>query len=116
MQVLVVVINHDRYVVPILDQLMEIGIAGATILDSMGMAAMIADHVPFFARFANMNGRRHNSKTLFTVIRDDQVEKVADAVDAILGGVDRPDSGFMFALPVSMCRGLACSDQGPRGR
>ncbi len=111
MQVLVVVVNQPRYVVPILDRLAEMGVTGATVIDSMGMAALIADHVPFFSRFAGMNGERHHNKTLFTVLHDDQVEMVADAIDHILGGLERPESGFLFSLPVALCRGLAACDR-----
>ncbi len=106
MQVLVVVINEPKQVVPILDRFMEIGITGATVIDSTGMAGLIADHVPFFARFSRMDGEQHQSKTIFTVVRDELVQEAADSVDEIVGGLDNPNSGFLFALPVGLCRGL----------
>lgn len=109
MQVMVVVVNDPKYLVPILDRFVEIGITGATVIDSTGMARLIADHVPFFTRFSRMEGDQHHSKTVFTVIRDEIVERAADSVDEIMGGLDNPNSGFLFCVPVSLCRGLrAC--------
>ncbi len=110
MQVMIVVVNDSEHVVPILDRLVEIGISGATVIDSMGMASLVGDHVPFFSRLARMDGEHQSNKTLFTVVRDDQLHEVAGAIDDILGGVDRPDSGFMFAVPVTLCRGLQACD------
>ncbi len=111
-QALFVVIDDPTYVVPILDRFMELGLTGATVIDSMGMARVIGDHVPFFGRFAHMDGERHHNKTIFTVVSDEQLEEAANAIDEVVGGLHRPETAFLFSVQVSMCRGLSSCNPG----
>ena len=108
MKLLVAVINDPDRVVEILDRFHEIGVKGATVLESSGMAHMIADHVPFFTRFAEMGvANAGNSRTLFSIMRDEaNIEKAIAAIDEVIGGLDQPDTGMVFLLPVDRCMGV----------
>ena len=46
MRLLMAVIDDPSKVVHILEGFFEIGITGATIIDSIGMAHLAADHIP----------------------------------------------------------------------
>ena len=40
------------------------------------------------------------------VLRDEQVDLAKNIVNKVTGGLDAPDSGIMFALPLTMVEGL----------
>ena len=55
---------------------------------------------------AIMEPEHRVSKTIFMVLPDDQVDTARRVVNQVTGGLDVPDSGIMFALPVTMVEGL----------
>lgn len=109
MELLVIVLNKLEYLTDILDGFVEVGIRGATVIDSAGMGHLMADHIPFFAHFAEIEATEKNhSKTIFTVVncceeRDNAIEIVEKAV----GDIDKPDTVFLFSLPVNFVKGLS---------
>ncbi len=108
MKLLVAVINDPDKVVDILDGFLDIDVRGATVLESSGMARIIADHVPFFTRFAEMGlENAGNSRTLFSLMYDEsKLEQAIKVIDTALGGLEKPDSGLVFILPVERCLGI----------
>ena len=49
---------------------------------------------------------RPESKTLFFIINDNQVELVRKTVDEALGGINNPNTGILFGFPISFADGL----------
>ena len=49
---------------------------------------------------------RKTSKTLFTLIEDDKRDKLMRIINEKTGGLDHPDTGIAFALPVSFVEGV----------
>lgn len=112
MNVLFIVLNEPEYLEAILDSFVEIGVKGATILDSQGMGSAITNsgsgHEPFFGAIRSFldNSRPYN-KTIFTVIEDEEVLlKAVHAVKYILGDINKPGVGMMFTLPVGNIYGM----------
>ncbi len=109
MELLVTVLNKTEYLTDILDGFVRTGIRGATILDSVGMGHLIANHFPFFASFADigMNQEQH-SKTIFTVVNScDEKDNALRVVDEVLGDISKPDSAFLFSVPVNFVKGIS---------
>lgn len=106
MYVLFVVLNETDYLDEILARFVDVGVQGATILDSQGMAsALVSSHgkdVPFIGSLkALFEGARPYNKTIFTVLEsEDLVERTVQAVQGVLGDADHPSVGFMFSLPI----------------
>jgi hypothetical protein len=81
MQLLVVVINHAELVDDVLAGFVELGITGATVLESKGMGRVLAQEVPIFAGLRTLNTRsRTANRTIFCVADD---VKVAAAIRMI---------------------------------
>ena len=40
------------------------------------------------------------------VIKDDEIEKVSRIVNFVTGGLDQPDTGILFTLPVNHLEGF----------
>lgn len=112
MNVLFVVLNDPDYLEDVLDKFVEIGVKGATILDSQGMGSAITNsgqrNEPFFGSIRNYisNSRPYN-KTIFTVIEDDEIlETAIKETKKILGDINKPGVGMMFTLPVGNIYGM----------
>ena len=78
-------------------------------LDSKGMARILhrEEEMPLFYGLRSIVApERRSSKTIFCVLNDDKVELARKIVNQVTGGLDHPDSGIMFAVPVSFVEGL----------
>ena len=109
MQLFVMVLNRTEHLEHLLKEFEAHGFHGATVLDSRGMARILhsEEEMPMFYGLRSIvNPERRVSKTIFTVIEDDQVEAARAIVNTVTGGLDTPDSGIMFALPISFAEGL----------
>lgn len=111
MNILFLILNETEYLDDILDAFIDIGVKGATILESQGMGSAIANgdrDMPFFGALRTLldNARPYN-KTIFTVIEDEQVLNDAiEAVQDILGDMTKPGVGLMFTLPIGSIHGM----------
>lgn len=109
MQMLVIVLNKVECLEEILTEFGKAKISGATILDSRGMAMELADHddLRFIGslRFLLEPQRREN-KTIFMVIEDQQIPVVSKIINKVTGGLDKPNTGIIFTLPVQYMEGI----------
>ncbi|MDR5658636.1 hypothetical protein RH915_03960 [Serpentinicella sp. ANB-PHB4] len=107
MKLLIAIINNPDLVVDILDEFYKDNIKGATVIESTGMAHMIADHIPFFSRFAEFGKDPGHNKTIFlTVPTEEYLKKAVDAIEKIVGDLNKPETGIVMTLPIDFCKGL----------
>ena len=108
-KVFVFVLNRTEHLESLLQEFSNQGLRGATVLDSRGMARILhtEDEMPiFYGLRAIMEPEHRSSKTIFMVLPDEQVDKARKIVNQVTGGLDVPDSGIMFAMPLTMVEGL----------
>lgn len=109
MQILFLVLNKVECLEDLLVKLAEGGVRGGTIIESTGMARALGD-----AEDSNFLGslrmlldpQREESKTLFFVLRDEQVATVREIINDVTGGLDKPDTGIMFGTNLTFVEGL----------
>lgn len=109
MQVFFFVMNRTEHLEHLLQEFDKNGIIGATVLDSKGMARILhsEEEMPLFYGLRSIVApERRSSKTIFCVLDDEKVELARKIVNQVTGGLDHPDSGIMFAVPVSFVEGL----------
>ena len=107
MQLLIFILNKEELLEEVLEAFIELGISGATIIDSIGMGRILAHDIPIFAGFRNlMQDSRAGNKTILTVIEENKMERVIKAVEQILGPLDTPGAGILFTLPVQSMFGM----------
>ena len=109
MQVVVIVLNKVECLEELLEKYSEGGIRGATILESRGMAHALSEfsELSFMASLRMLLDPDHQeSKTIFAVVDDDQIETVSKITNEVTGGLDKSDTGVMFAMPVSYTEGI----------
>ncbi len=109
MELLVFVLNQPEYLDKILQGFLDIGLRGATVIDSTGMGRTLCDKVPIFGGLRNLiHDCRPNNLTIFTVVRNSEMrEKAVGVITGIMGDLSRPNVGFLFCVPVSMAMGFA---------
>ncbi|HEX6940164.1 MAG TPA: hypothetical protein VF158_12190 [Longimicrobiales bacterium] len=109
MQLLVAVINESEKLDEILSGFLELGITGATIINSEGMGRVLTHDIPIFAGLQTLIARsRPQNQTIFSVIKEE--EKVAGALallQEICGNLNDPATGIAFTVPVTRVVGLA---------
>ncbi len=109
MQVFIFVMNRTEHLEHLLHEFEQHDIKGATVLDSKGMARILhsEEEMPlFYGLRAIVAPERRSSKTIFAVLPDEKVEVARRLVNKVTGGLDHPDSGIMFSVPVSFVEGL----------
>ena len=108
MHLLIAVINQEEKLDEILSGLVELGVTGATIINSEGMGRVLSHDIPIFAGLETLASRsRPQNQTIFSVIRDEKVDGVIELLQEICGNLDDPATGIVFTLPVSRVVGLA---------
>lgn len=110
MQLLVIVLNKVELLEDLMAQLAAGGIGGATILSSTGMGTTLLnsdEEIPIFGMLRKvLNPDREESKTIFTVLKEGQLETARKIVEEVTGGLDKPNTGIMFSLPVNFVEGM----------
>ena len=107
MKLLVLFLNKAEKLEEVLEGLVEVGITGATVLDSVGMGHILCEEVPIFAglRFMFAGAKPHN-KTVFSVIKDEKEDEVIGLLQKILGDLNRPGTGIVFTISLDRVEGL----------
>ncbi|PCJ62229.1 MAG: hypothetical protein COA79_03990 [Planctomycetota bacterium] len=106
-EVLFCILKSQHHVEEVLTGFMELGISGASILESKGMAQILTEQVPIFAGFRSLfAGEGSDSQLIVSVIKTDLVEDAIDLIEEICGDFVVPGSGIMFTLPVCRVAGL----------
>ncbi len=91
----------------------EIGVTGATILDSVGMRHMKErqahkDDLPLMPSLrALIEQEEINHRTIFSVVPDDfDLDTLIEKTEAIVGNFDGSQTGILFVMPVTRVHGL----------
>ncbi len=107
MQLLVLMLNREEKLEEVLTYFLELGVSGATVLESEGMGRILSQEVPIFAGFRDLfESSKPSNRTILTVVPDDLVEPLGEGVGEILGGWSGRGAGVMFSVPVVQVWGM----------
>jgi nitrogen regulatory protein P-II 1 len=107
-QLLVAVINQIEKLDEVLSGFVELGITGATVIESEGMGRVLSHDVPIFAGLQTLIARsRPQNRTILSVMEDDKVAPAVALLEEICGDLHAPATGIVFAVPLSLARGVA---------
>lgn len=108
MHLLIAVINQEEKLEDVLAGFLEIGVTGATVINSEGMGRLLASEVPIFAGLAALQRRtRPRNQTVFAVIQDEaKVDAALALLQDVCGSLDQPGTGIAFTVPVTRVVGL----------
>ncbi len=109
MQALFLVLNKVECLEELLVRLAESGVKGGTVIESTGMARILGDAEDFNILGTLrqlMDPSRVESKTLFFVLKDEQIQKTREIIDEVTGGLEKPNTGIMFGVKLSFVEGI----------
>ena len=108
MKLIIFILNKEERLEEVLEAFVELGINGATILDSIGMGRILAHDIPIFAGFRNlMQENRPGNKTIFTVVDEKKIPRIIKGIEQICGSLDDPGTGIIVTLPVGITKGIS---------
>lgn len=91
----------------------QAGARGITILESSGIGrvrrrAALRDDMPLMPSLrALLRGDEEHHRTLFSVVEGEaMVEALAQAAQQVVGDFSQPNTGLIFAMPISHVNGL----------
>lgn len=104
-KLLMIVIKDEEYYDDILEFFIEIGIKGATAIESKNMSRLLSDR-PLFADFLNFLGHsKEYTKTIFTVIHEDEISMIMDGIEEITGDLDCHSGAMVMVMDLFMVKG-----------
>jgi nitrogen regulatory protein PII len=108
MKLLFIVLNSNETLEKVLEGLIEAGVTGATVVDSVGMGHIMED-VPLFAGMRSLfRSAKPRNNMIFSVIKDSQADETIDMLAKILNcaGEKGRSLGLAFLLPIERAIGL----------
>jgi nitrogen regulatory protein P-II 1 len=106
MKLLFIVLNSTDKLEETLEGLLEVGVTGATVVDSVGMGRIIED-VPLFAGMRNVfRAAKPRNNMIFSVITDGQAVETLEVLDKILGCSRGKSEGIAFTMPIDSAIGV----------
>lgn len=106
MKLLFIVLNSTDKLEEVLEGLIEVGVTGATVVDSVGMGRIIED-VPLFAGMRNIfRAAKPRNNMIFSVITDAQAAETMNVLEKILDCSHEKGRGIAFTLPIDTSIGV----------
>ncbi len=114
MQLLIIILNDISRVPKILSKFMEAGIPGTTVVECHGAMRVLrqsqVEPPPIFGALRHIiNEEYGEGRILLTVLSDEQMAAAKGVVHQVLGDLSKPDSGILFAVPITSVEGLSKS-------
>jgi nitrogen regulatory protein P-II 1 len=90
----------------------DAGTPGVTVLESTGVGRIrqnegMREDTPLMPSLEDFYpDPEHMSRTIFTILNDDLVQKVVDATYKVVGDLNEPNTGLLVVLPTIAAYGL----------
>lgn len=95
----------------------DVGVVGITILESTGLGRFrqgetLRDDLPLMPSLRSLlQVREEHHRTMFTIVDSEaMIERIVKATEMVVGDLDQPHTGILFALPVVQAYGLLKSN------
>jgi len=104
-RLLILILNKPECLQALFSVLVELGISGATVLESEGMGKILAQDIPIFAGVKNLfSATRPKNKTILISLHEEMIPLVAQAFENTVGPLSEPGNGIILSLPVDVIK------------
>ncbi|NCC51835.1 MAG: PTS sugar transporter subunit IIA [Spartobacteria bacterium] len=104
-KLLMLVLQDEDTVTDVMELFVEMGIRGASVLESQAMGKVLTT-VPLFASFINFLGSEDEyQRIIFSIVHEDQVARVIDSIEEITGDMDTHTGAMALVLDIAMMKG-----------
>ncbi len=105
-KLMVIIIDQPDLVDELVTGFLDIGVRGATIIESHGMGQIVRKEMPIFAGLASLFPENTGSRMVMSVMPEELCERVTELVDEIGSQFGQPNTAICFTLPVETFRGI----------
>lgn len=101
------VLDDIKYEDDILNSWSEIGITGATIIESSGLHRHLKQIVPMRYSFDSCDSEEFGNLTFLVMVDSEKmVNTCLESVEKIVGDLNQPNTGVFAAWPLSTIKGI----------
>ncbi|MCL4803215.1 MAG: hypothetical protein KJ046_02855 [Anaerolineae bacterium] len=107
------VIDDLNQEMDIFDAWEDAGVGGITIIDSTGLARVrhkesLRGDFPLMPSLRSFfQSREEHHRTIFSIVEgEEMIEKLLQATESVTGKLSQPQTGIMFAMPLSFVAGV----------
>ncbi len=112
MRLAILFLNKMEYLEEILSLFLEIGLSGATVIDSVGMGHIVSQNIPIFAGLRDaFAGSSPNKKIILAVTNEKMVQGMAEVLDNLGRDEEGKAPGFLVSLPIDSIFGLTIPEE-----
>ena len=104
---LIVIINNEDILDDLITGWLDIGIAGATVLESTDFVQLISTHIPIFAGFRTLTGGggMHHNKTIIAAVEEKSIlDDAVNFLDSLCRKTGKTPPGGLFCRPAPAIR------------
>jgi nitrogen regulatory protein PII len=106
-KLVVIFVNRAETMEDILEGFLEIGVSGATVVDSVGMGRILSHDVPIFAGIRKIfPGLSPDNKMIFLVSDEAMIDDIVAVVEDTCGPLEDPGAGLAIVIPLDFVKGL----------
>ncbi|MBI1372931.1 MAG: hypothetical protein GC159_09245 [Phycisphaera sp.] len=105
-KLVVIILDQPQLIDELLTGFLDIGVRGATVIESRGMGAIVRQDMPVFAGLADLFGENTGSRMIFSVMPESLIDPTTKLLEEITGHLNQPNSAIIFSLPVEQFRGI----------
>ncbi len=110
------VLDDSDHLDEILKAWEEMGITGATIIESTGMHRRRHQHIPMRFTYGDSSLEETGNITIYAIVQDESiVRKCLQSTEIIVGDLDQPNTGVFSAWPLLMTKGIPTSKPDTEG-
>jgi len=107
MKLIIIFLNKIEYLDDILSTFLEMGIPGATVVDTVGMGHIVSQNIPVFAGLRDFfPGSSPTNKTILVVAKKEMISKIDQALKEVTGYDTTTGIAKMVSMPVEELYGF----------
>lgn len=95
-----IILSQPQLVDELLTGFLDLGVPGATVVESRGMGQIIRQEMPIFAGLAALFPETTGNRLILSVMPESLVDPVYELVGEVSAKVDQPRAAICFTLPV----------------
>ena len=104
MKLVLIILDQPVLLDDLLTGFLDLGVPGATVVETKGMGQIVRQDMPMFAGLADMFGESTGSRLVMSVMPETMIENVFLLVKELTETIDKPNAMICFALPVDHFR------------
>lgn len=112
MYMIMFVLDDIQFSDAILNAWSEMGISGATIIESSGLHRHLKKIIPMRYAFNSGESEETGNLTFFVMVETEKMVKTClEAIEKIVGDLNQPNTGIFSAWPLSIIKGIPGPEQ-----